>query len=365
MKKSIQFIIAIALVLTIVGVALNSPAWAKLLTESTNSTENDTSIQEPAALAPESSEITITESGTYIVGGICMIEVTYNLDSGLKNTVDTDVPPDFSSDIPFGYEGDLFLPGCHVVHYKNDEIMGVMSAEDGSWEVCFAERPDVELTIYYYQDEPFTDNQFWIELQTVQKNGMACANAIYTGEYAPGTKVDAVLNFSTEEIPTDLDAGGTVLPPPVAAIISESGFYSVGGICTFTVLYREPFQANEIQVADALRHDNYPIYTYDYSEHDIFPENQGLIYYPGCHVLHYDRGEITRWEKFVDQGDWIICFAEMPDKEMTIYYYLGDTEDQESSWIPLETTVSGGEACAPAFFTGVYVPTGKDKEPDE
>ncbi len=53
---------------------------------------------------------------------------------------------EFSRKIPFGYEGDLYLPGCHVVHYKDDEIKEEMSGEDGSWEVCFAERPDIDLT---------------------------------------------------------------------------------------------------------------------------------------------------------------------------------------------------------------------------
>ena len=84
-----------------------------------------------------------------------------------------------------------------------------------------------------------------------------------------------------------------------------------------------------------------------------------MLYLPGCHVLHYDRGEITHWEKYVDQGDWKICFAAYPDKEMTIYLYLGDFTDQESSWTPLETTIENGQACAHAFFTGVYVPAGK------
>ena len=80
---------------------------------------------------------------------------------------------------------------------------------------------------------------------------------------------------------------------------------------------------------------------------------------PGCHVLHYKYDELTYWEKYVNQGAWEICFAALPDKEMTIYYYLGDLEDQASSWIPLETTVENGEACAPAFYTGVYVPSRK------
>lgn len=355
MKKNFQLFIALILVLAVVGLASNTSVWADEVPES-----NAPQADSPFIIRqkPDASSITITESGTYTIGGICNLDVNYKVD-GLKDIVDIDVPTDFSTNIPFGYEGDLYLPGCHIVHYKDDEIARVVTSEDGEWKVCFAERPDVNLTVYYYFDDPFPNSQIWLELDTFHEEGFACAYANYTGEYAPGNKVDAELDLGGKQRPQEALGNGSIVPPPASTWITESGTYSVGGICTFTVLYNEPYQTNDIHVADALRHDRDPIDDYNYEEHDEFPEGEGLLYLPGCHVLHYDRGEITHWEKYVDQGDWKICFAAYPDKQMTIYLYLGDLTDQESSWRPLETTIENGQACAHAFFTGVYVPAGK------
>lgn len=357
MKKYIQIALVVALVL-VVGLAGSEFAWAGKSSDTMDTIEQAPSVILRQAVEPSS--ITITESGIYNIGGICTIDIDYKLETGLKDLVDADVPVAFSSDIPFGYENDLYLPGCHVVHYKDDEIKKEMSEEDGSWEVCFAERPDIDLTVYYYHDEPFTNSQVWIELETTHKEGLACASALYTGEYTVGSDIDEKVRLAdtTEEI-WIVDEHGSVVPPPPIIIISESGTYSVGGVCKFTALYHESYQSDEVIVADALRHDPGPLDDYDYSGFAEFPEDAGLLYVPGCQVLHYQDAEITRWEKYAEQGDWEICFSAQPGKEMTIYYYLADREDQESSWVPLETTVEEGEACAPAFFTGVYVPSGK------
>lgn len=366
MKKYIQMLVVFALVFTVVGLAKNNLVWADNTTEPI---ENSPSIalpealQDPAKSNPAPPLITITETGVYNIEGICSLDIKYETDSGLSGEMDVDVPTDFSSNLPFGYVGDLYLPGCHIVHYQNDEMIKEINPNDGDAMICFAERPDVELTIYYYDEEPFTDNQIWIELETTHEDNFACASAIYTGEYAPGSKIEATPRFESKET-TLYQPGyqqGSVVVPPSTVTFTSSGTYSIGGICTFRVLYHQPYQTNEIHVADALRHDSDPVDDYDYVDKpfDVFPEDEGLLNLPGCHVLHYNLDEITHWRKYVDQGDWEICFAAIPDKEMTIYYYLGDYDDQESSWIPLETTVENGEACAPAFFTGVYVPTSK------
>ena len=360
MKKYIQLLVVLSLVFTVVGLASNRSGWAG---NTADPIEKASSIglQDSAEFSPEPSSITITESGIYNVGGICTLDISYELLEGLRDEVDVNVPTEFSTNIPFGYEGALYLPGCHIMHYKNDEMMEEMSADDGSWEVCFAERPDMDLTVYYYQEEPFTTSPIWIELETTHKDGFACASAIYTGEYAPGSDVDDPV-FEPSETTTVYYPGyqvGSVVVPPSSVTFTEPGTYSAGGICSLKVLYYKPYQTNEIHVADALRYDFDPVAGYDYSAYDYFPEDEGLLYMPGCHVLHYQSGEVTHWEKYVDQGDWEICFAAQPDKEMTIYVYLGDLENQEAAWVPLETTVEDGEACAPAFFTGVYVPTGK------
>jgi len=360
MKKYIQILVVVALVITVVGLAGNNAVWADAFSDTSNPVQDLSSSS--AEFSPEPTSITITKSGVYNVGGICTLDVTYELLEGLRDDVDINVPTDFSTDIPFGYEGDLYLPGCHVVHYKNDEMMKEMSADDGSWKVCFAERPDVNLTVYYYHEEPFTASQFWMALETTHEDGFACAPAIYTGEYAPGNERLEIpaLAGGLSLGASSLEGIGSVVPPPLSTLsITESGTYSAGGICTLRVLYFEPEQTNDVHVADALMYDFDPVAGYDYSENDLFPEGEGLLYLPGCHVLHYNLDVLTHWEKDVDQGDWEICFAAQPSVETTIYYYLGDLEDQASSWVPLDTTVEEGKACAPAFYTGVYVPTGK------
>ena len=362
MKKYIQLMIVFALVIAVVGLARENPVWAGQFSETSNPFVKAFSnvSKNSANFSPEASEITITESGNYTVGGICLIDVTYNLESGLQDLVDVNVLTDFSTDIPFGYEGELYLPGCHIVHYKDNEIMREMSAEDGNWTVCFAERPDVDLTVYYYHEEPFTDSLFWIELETTHEDGFACAPAIYTGEYAPGNKRTRTLSVAGGlPLATPIKSDGSVVPPPPSNVITKSGTYSIGGICTLRVLYHEPEQTNQIHVADALRHDQDPVDDYNNIEYNSFPEGEGLLNLPGCHVVHYKQSKITHWEKGVDQGDWEICFAAPPNKDITIYHYLGDYIEQASDWTPLETTVEFGTACAPAFFTGVYVPTGK------
>lgn len=46
-----------------------------------------------------------------------------------------------------------------------------------------------------------------------------------------------------------------------------------------------------------------------------------------------------------------VCFAAPPDKEVQVNFYDEKTE----SWIPVETTVADGRACAPADYSGKYV----------
>ena len=58
--------------------------------------------------------------------------------------------------------------------------------------------------------------------------------------------------------------------------------------------------------------------------------------------------------------DLEICFAAIPGKEMTIYYYADNETDIVAPWIPLETTTENGLACAiPVDFSAVYAPVGK------
>jgi len=145
------------------------------------------------------------------------------------------------------------------------------------------------------------------------------------------------------------DDGGSVKPPPGIIIpVTGGGTYSVGGICTITIEYKVPGLSDVVTL-------EVPV---EKSRSVPFPESSGIIHLPGCHVLHYQSGQIMS-EMSTDDGSWTICFAARPKKTMTIYYYLDNLETFIPTWVPLETTVENGIACAPAYFSGVYAPASK------
>ena len=350
MKKYIQLFVVLALVLTIVGVARSNPAWASSLLKS----------EQPSTAALPLTEVDVSESGTYYIGGLCEYNVLYT-ETGASSKAAVDVPAQESRQVPYGYEGELYLAGCHIIHYVIDpatqekKVTREMSPTYGSWEICFGDRPDVELTLYYYYDEPEIGSQAWIQLPTTHKDGFACAPAPYTGVYAPAAvRPPASEGGTTGGTQTIGGPGGSVVTPPTSTIISQSGAYSAGGICTLYVEYFVPDLANELHVEDDI----------EISQNVPYPDNEGLLYLPGCHVFHYVKSNLVKDVNVTtEQGEWKICFAAIPDKKTTIYFYYAKDELPESAlpdWKPLETTIENGMACAPfTEHTGVYAPTGK------
>jgi hypothetical protein len=143
---------------------------------------------------------------------------------------------------------------------------------------------------------------------------------------------------------------GTVKPPHGIIIpVTGGGTYSVGGICTMTIAY------NVSGLSDLLSLE-VPV---EKSSSVPFPESNGKIHLPGCHVLHYDQSGQLMNEMGPEDGSWTICFAAQPKKTTTIYYYLDNLETVGTTWIPLETTVENGIACASANYSGVYAPASK------
>jgi hypothetical protein len=344
MRKYIQLSVVLVLVFVVVGMARNSPAWASTLLGSS---------QPSGAILPLS-KIDITESGSYFVGGLCQFNVVYT-GSGASATAAIDVPAEESRKVPYAYEGDLYLAGCHIVHSVMGEVTREMSPAYGSWEVCFGDRPDVKLTIYYYLDDPETGSAVWLPLTTTVADGFACAPAIYTGVYAPGGRQ---LNEGDTGATAGGDqqtgsAGGTVLPPSSSSVtITQSGTYGVGGLCTIIVKYYIPRLSDEVHVEKNV----------EISANVPFPDSEGLLYLPGCHVYHYKQAKLVK-DVTTDEGSWKICFASIPNKETTIYFYYAKDDAAQSAlpdWSPLETTIENGMACAPlTTHTGVYAPTGK------
>jgi hypothetical protein len=355
MKKYIQIFVVLALTLTIVGVARTNPAWASALPWSAESSSGGVVGLTGLGFAQPSS-IVVTGSGNYLVGGVCRYDATYK-SSDLKDEVDAEVPIKESKAVPFSDDGDLFYPGCHVVHYKQDKVVDQVSSEEGNWKVCFGKRPDIQMKIYYYLDNPPKGSPVWTLLPTTVEGEFACAPAFYTGVYMPAGKVIETaggLDISAD-IPLLLaPLGGSVQPPSVSATgITNSGTYSVGGICSERIVYGDE------NLSDALAVE-LPV---EGNQVVSFPDNGDLLFFPGCHALHYERS-LVKEEMSSEQGVWEICFATHPDMDMTIYYYESLIHSDDHGyivppWVSLPTTTKDGMVCAPSKNTGVYVPAGK------
>ena len=353
MKKYIQIIIALVIVAAVIWMAKGGVAWASGLpaAQAPVAASELISPQNDPKLAPSLFVTEVAESGVYNIGGICFLNVEYK-ETNVKNNADAEIPIEESGKVPFSYDGKLLFPGCHVVHFKDGEIVREAAAKDGNWKVCFGDNPDMkDVQIYYYLDDPENGTKVWIPTETYREDTLVCANAHFTGVYMPAGRTVRDPGNESGQTTTYTGGGktGSVVTPPSEVVIDGSGTYSAGGICSATVKYYVP------QLGDNL-HVQFP--TED--THIIpFPDNEDLLYLPGCHFLHYREGKIkplmTR-----EEGDWEICFATIPGKEMTIYYYRDDNTEINPPWTALETTTEDGMACAPlADFSAVYAPAGK------
>ncbi len=146
MKKYIQIIVALGAVVAVVWMAKSGVAWASGLpaTQPPVTRSEPVSAQNDASLAPPPFVIDISESGTYNIGGVCLLNVEYkNTKVELKNKADAEIPIKESQQVPFSGNGKLLYPGCHVVHYKDGKIVREATTEDGNWKVCFGDNPDL------------------------------------------------------------------------------------------------------------------------------------------------------------------------------------------------------------------------------
>ncbi len=350
MKKYIQLFVVIVLVLTVIGVARNGAAWASAIPGSQRSTSvSDNGIVNLLQSGP----VTVTASGSYNVEGVCTFDVEYK-GTGLQDKADARISINESKKVPFSGVGTekLIFPGCHIVHYKTDQIIREASTEDGSWKVCFGTNPALQIKIYYYLDDPANGSKIWIPLKTtVDANGEACAPALFTGVYMPaGQRINPPGAGDEGNILNPPPApGGSVKPPPAEIVVRGSGTYAVGGICAMIIEYKISGLMDQIHV-------QHPTEANDIVP---FPDDGGLLYLPGCHVAHYRDAKVKQ-VMTAEEGRWEICFAARPDKDMTIYFYQDDLSTVTPPWQPLETTIRGGLACAPlADYSGVYAPAGQ------
>lgn len=361
MKKYIQIFLVLALTLSIIGLARTGPAWAGMFQPAAN----DPVLYSPLIPAnidnaPLAAKYTITEDGLYNVGGVCLFEVDFDDPDGtkkLKIDADAEIQLEESTGVPFSGEGDLFFPGCHFVHYKQDQVVNPMLTEDASTKVCFGANPDFEMSIYYYLDNPAGGTRTWAEIpSTLEDNGrLVCSTGPYTGVYMPAGVLQPRPG-SEEPGANPLfpgGVGGSVQPPASRISFAASGTYAVGGVCIIRAEYKVAGLSNEVFVA-------YPAQD---TESVPFPgvDEGDLLYFPGCHVVHYrDASLKEQMNTDEEEGSWEICFAARPGKEMTIYYYHDDLDEATPPWIALETTTQDGLACATvANFTAIYTPAGR------
>ena len=332
MKRVIPILVVAAMILTIIGVA------------SAGSFPKGNSVTD-GSLFPKS--IVVTQPGFFNIGGVCTIDIKYKKE-GVKKNLDSEVPIKESRKVPWPFAPEeQFFPGCHVVHFKNDKEVQQADPNDGTWKICFGARPDLDTKIYYYEDKPASGERIWIALPTVTEDAYICTDALYTGVYMPGghPPEDTGLPVTGEEGAGPTPGPASVQPPPPSNRITESGAYSIGGICTLIVVYKQPNLSDDVWVEPETQ-DTRAI---------PFPDDKDLLYLPGCHVLHY---EPLMLETTDEMGEWKICFAERPGQDMTIYYYTDDLNSLIPPWTPLPTTIEDGQACAPANWTGVYAPAG-------
>jgi hypothetical protein len=354
MKKYIQIIVALVLVVTVIGVAQGGTAWASGLPEQvkqlTHPAQPAQAVSE-ALLAPPPMRVEIGETGTYNIGGVCIMDVTY-VGTNLADVVDAEVPIKDSSKVPFAYPENLIYPGCHVVHSKDGKVVREADPEDGTWKVCFGANPYMDQEVYYYLDDPEDGVKTWIPVPSSIENGYLCATAPFTGVYMPAGKVvqDPGNGAGSGDLFPGVVPGGSVLPPPDQITVTESGTYAVGGVCAIIIQYYVENLSDQVHV-------QYP------TEDTVqvpFLDQPDSLFLPGCHVIHYRDAQV-RPEMTPEEGDWKICFATRPGFDMTIYNYRDDLSDITPPWQALETTIEGGLACAPlADYSAVYAPAGRE-----
>ena len=357
MKKYIPILVVVALVLSIIGITRGNPVWA--------------SPNAAGVKAPLKTLINITTNGTSNVGGVCNVTTDFKTGGAVtKIEADAEVLIDQSKVVPFNYDvnvfGHLLFPGCHFVFYDTNGtiINQIDTAKDNPLKVCFGASSTLQMDIFYYIDTP-ANGRVWTDLHGhLEDSGrLVCANAVFTGVYMPTGLVPPSKTYQPGESAFFPDGlGGTVLPPPSFVTITGNGTYAVGGICLLTTQYFTTGLKDTVQVEYPTQYtqDTKTVPFMDYVNGDMF-------YFPGCHVVHYKNNVIENQMNNpppTKDGDWQICFAAIPGKTMTIYYYPDDAvkaiTQPWTPWAALVTKTANGLACADLVdFSAVYAPAGK------
>lgn len=132
---------------------------------------------------------------------------------------------------------------------------------------------------------------------------------------------------------------GTVKPPAREIVITRSGKYSVAGFCMLSIELIDPNITLHARITTPLP--------------GVLPKGVHRIR-QGCLLTYYSSNR--RIDALSpSSGNTTICFAATPKKEMTIYFY--DIYAPNPAWVPVQTTLQDGTACAPGTGSGVYIGT--------
>ncbi len=132
---------------------------------------------------------------------------------------------------------------------------------------------------------------------------------------------------------------GSVKPPAREIVINKTGEYSVGGFCTLSVTLNDAAVKLNAHIETPLPGE--------------LPDKVQRVR-QGCH-LNFSSSDQQMNELPTSSGSATICFAAMPSKQMTLYFYNIDAPKPE--WTALETTTDSGKACAKGNGSGVYIAT--------
>jgi hypothetical protein len=178
----------------------------------------------------------------------------------------------------------------------------------------------------------------------VAQNQVAWANQ------APGPSLSARQDREQSVLPAAKDdckdknknkdkCQGTVKTPPHQILIPVTGDYSVGGFCTLNVAFNDPAITLDATLQTPLPRD--------------LPDKVHKVS-QGCLLTYYSSSQRLD-ELSASAGSATICFAAIPQQQTVVYFH--NLYDANPTWVPLETTVENGIACAAAPKSGVYVAT--------
>lgn len=136
------------------------------------------------------------------------------------------------------------------------------------------------------------------------------------------------------------DAGkpGTINPPSQELVITESGTYTLGGFCSYTVEFLAPDISVHLSLERPLPRP--------------LPDKVHAVR-QGCRVTYHQRPDGTLIDEFTaEMGTARICFAEIPNQKSTVYFL--NMYSPNAVWGPAGDL---DVACSGADLSGVYVGT--------